>query len=122
MKDIETREDIIELVNAFYQQAKYDPDLSKVFLEMKALTETDILQAMYNFWENIILFTGPYKGKPLYRFIAGRELKPQHFKAWNTIFNQTVDNLYEGYHADQAKYRSREILDILKNRWLKTGG
>ncbi|MEP6711657.1 MAG: group III truncated hemoglobin, partial [Ferruginibacter sp.] len=64
-KDIQTRADIEQLVKAFYEKVATDKELGLIFLELAQENWETHLPAMYNFWENIILFTGTYEGNPM---------------------------------------------------------
>ena len=64
MKDIETREDIIQMVNTFYSRVQKDELLGPIFNgKIQDRWETH-LNTMYNFWSNILLGDNSYHGRP----------------------------------------------------------
>ena len=85
-KDIENRTDIELLVNIFYAKVVKDEQLGFIFQEIAKVNWQTHLAIMYDFWENIILFTGTYQGNPMnlhqhLHHIA--PLKASHFQQWN---------------------------------------
>lgn len=120
-KDIVNRNDIELLVNAFYAKVIADKELGHIFQEIAKVNWTTHLVAMYDFWENIILFTGSYEGNPmnlhqhLHHIIP---LNETHFKQWNKLFIQTVNELFEGAKASLAKQRALSISLIIQKNLL----
>ncbi|MEI2750538.1 MAG: group III truncated hemoglobin [Ferruginibacter sp.] len=76
---------------------------------------------MYDFWENTLFYTGSYEGNPmkihldLHRRIPFTEA---HFHQWIKLFNETLDELFEGAIADTARQRALSISTIMKIRIL----
>lgn len=115
-KDIKTRKDIELLVNTFYEKVSADKELGFIFKEVAKVNWSTHLPAMYNFWENIILFSGNYEGNPLNLHKHLHHIKPlkdTHFDQWNKLFIRTIDELFEGTNASLAKLRAISISDIL---------
>lgn len=95
-KDIENRTDIELLVNIFYKRIIADQKLGYIFKHIAQVNRNTHLPAMYEFWENIILFSGKYQGNPinvhqhLHHIIP---LSAAHFYQWNLLFVGTVNEL-----------------------------
>ena len=122
MKDIISRTDIELLVNVFYEKVIADKQLRFIFEEMAKVNWATHLPAMYNFWENIILYTGNYEGNPLSLHKHLHHITPltdAHFETWNKLFNCTIDELFEGPKATLAKQRAMSISDIIKENILE---
>lgn len=120
--DIENRTDIELLVNTFYEKIIADEQLGYIFEDLANVNWPTHLSMMYNFWENIILFTGNYKGNPmdlLKRLHHITPLKEAHFNQWNHLFICTVDELFEGKKANLARQRAISISGIIKERIIK---
>ncbi len=118
-KDIETRSDIELLVNVFYEKIKVDKQLGYIFQEIAKVNWETHLQKMYNFWENIILFTGNYDGNPMNLHQHLHHITPlnaAHFNKWNQLFICTADELFEGKKASLAKQRAVSISKIIKKK------
>ncbi len=116
-KDIENREDIILLVNTFYDKVKPDETIGYFFNRVVDVDWEKHLPVMYNFWENIIFHTGGYSGNPmkLHMDLHQRSsMKKEHFNRWIHLFNETVDELFEGEKAEQARQRALSIATVMQ--------
>ncbi|MEO6671329.1 MAG: group III truncated hemoglobin [Ferruginibacter sp.] len=121
-KDIETRTDIELLVNSFYNKVIADSRLGYVFLQVAEVNWSTHLAVMYDFWENMILFTGTYEGNPMNLHKHLSQLSPlnqTHFDQWNKLFTETVDELFEGKKAVIAKQRTISISNIISQKVLE---
>jgi len=63
--DIQNRKDIETLVNAFYDKVKTDAVIGYLFNEVAQVNWQTHLPKMYDFWQNILFFTGNYDGNPM---------------------------------------------------------
>jgi hemoglobin len=83
-----------------------------------ALSHWEIhLETMYNFWENILFYTGSYNGNPMekHRNLNNISvLQPLHFDVWLSYFNATIDELFIGEKAQLAKQRAYSIAVVMK--------
>jgi hemoglobin len=118
-KGIDTRTDIELLVNIFYAKVIKDEQLGFIFQELAKVNWQTHLAIMYDFWENIILFTGTYQGNPMnlhqhLHHIA--PLKESHFDQWNKLFTETLDELFAGEKADLTKQRAISISLIIQEK------
>jgi hemoglobin len=122
-KDIQNRQDIILLVNSFYDKVKADELIGVIFTEiMKVKWETH-LPVMYDFWENALFFTGTYNGNPMqvHQQIHARcPLNTAHFERWNQLFLHTTDELFTGEKASLAKQRATSISTVMQIKVLGT--
>ena len=122
IKDIVNRTDIELLVNYFYGKIVESKELGFIFQEVAKVNWSTHLPTMYDFWENIILFSGNYKGNPLHLHKNLHYIKPlneTHFDEWNRLFIDAVDELFEGSKADLAKQRAISISEIIKKNILE---
>ena len=120
-KDIQNRADIELLVNVFYAKVLADDMLGKIFQDTANMNWSTHFPAMYNFWENIILFTGTYEGNPMLLHTHLHHITPlneAHFDQWNLLFISTVDGLFEGKKAGLAKQRAISISNIMREKLL----
>lgn len=113
MKDIETFDDIRLLVDTFYDQVKLDPVIGPVFTDVAKTDWAAHLPKMYAFWEFLLLGGSNYSANPLekHRPFA---LTEAHFDAWVRLFHGTIDQLFEGPKAADAKNRSWLIAETWK--------
>jgi len=120
-KEIKSREDIITLVNAFYDKVKADPVIGYLFNDIAKVNWDEHLPKMYNFWENIIFYSGNYSGSPM---VVHRELhqkspmNEEHFGHWVKLFTETVDDYFEGENADEIKGRATNIAAVMMYKTL----
>jgi len=116
-RDIENREDIIKLVNTFYDKVNANEVLSPLFNEVAQVHWDSHLPTMYDFWENIIFGTGNYRGRPMPPHLALNQKVPlleHHFITWMSLFFPTVDELFEGPKAQLAKERAQHIASVMR--------
>ncbi len=121
-KDIENRTDIELLVNVFYAKVLADKQLGFIFQEMAKVNWSTHLPTMYDFWENIILYTGTYEGNPMNLHQHLHHITPlneTHFDKWNQLFLSAVDELFEGEKASLARQRALSISGIIKEKILE---
>ena len=117
--DIENRADIEIVVNAFYEKVKTDDILGPVFNVLIPVNWDTHLPVMYQFWENIIFYTGSYTGNPmtLHKYIQNKiSISADQFDRWIQLFNQTTDELFEGKNASLAKQRAAGIAAVMKHK------
>ena len=116
-KDIESREDIEQLVNSFYERIKEDDAIGYIFNDIVKVNWEKHLPVMYNFWENSLFYTGSYEGNPmeLHKHLHKvTRLTKEHFKQWTLLFINTVDKLFEGKTANLAKQRAISIATVMQ--------
>lgn len=117
VKDIESRKDIIILVNQFYEKVKKDQEIGFIFTDIVKVNWEVHLPVMYDFWENTILYTGSYKGNPMDSHKKLNRMFPltsDHFAKWVKLFLETVDELFEGTNATLARQRAISIATIMQ--------
>jgi len=110
--DIETREDIIQFVNAFYGNMTSDDIVGHIFLEVEQVDFAKHLPKMYDFWEMLLLDGSNYRGAPMqphFRVNEKTPLTPAHFDRWLEMFKETIDSLFEGPKAEEAKSKAFNI-------------
>ncbi len=120
--DIKNRSDIEQLVVCFYDKIKTDKTVGYIFIDIAKVNWEKHLPLMFNFWENVIFFTGNYNGNPVEVHQHLHTMAPltnTHFKRWNELFTQTVDELFEGSNALLAKQRALNISIVLQQKILK---
>ena len=119
-KDISNRRDIELLVTAFYIKVKADEVLKNYF---KKVDWDNHLQIMFNFWENAIFYTGTYSGNPMeaHRHVhMMMPLSEEGFARWLFLFNEAVNERYEGEKAELIKQRAYSIATVMQIKILQT--
>lgn len=113
--DISSLEDIKLLVDTFYGQVQKDNYLSPIFNSKIAENWPDHLEKMYRFWQTILLEVHTYAGSP---FPPHKHLPidKAHFERWMEIFVNTVDTLFEGSIANEAKMRAKNMAELFHHK------
>ena len=120
-KDIEQRDDIILLINNFYDKVKKDNSIGYIFNDVAKVNWTKHLPVMYDFWEGMVLNKSNYSGNPLAVHKHLNELTPlnsDHFKQWLHLFTTTVNELFEGKNAELIKQRATGIAAVMQAKIL----
>mgnify|MGYP003675116786 CR=1 FL=1 len=116
-KDISNRKDIKKLVDKFYDKVKVDTLIGPFFTEVIDLNWKKHLTAMYSFWENVVFCTGSYEGNPMAKHQAvhsKKSLRMEHFNRWQSLFNETVNELFEGGNAELIKQKASSIGTVMQ--------
>lgn len=120
-KDIENKADIEILVNKFYSKVREDDMLAPIF-DKELKIDWDLhLEKMYRFWESILFQKGSYKGNPLEKHREVHQQCPftqKLFERWLHLFNETVNENFEGELANQAKVRALSIATVMQIKLL----
>src|SRR5215203_1431690 len=115
MKDIETRGDIDQLMDVFYEHAMVDDVIGYIFTDVAHLDLEHHLPIIGDFWESLLFGTQAYarhRRNPLQvhaALHAKSALSREHFERWLEIFTATVDDLFVGERADHLKIRAGAI-------------
>lgn len=110
-KDISNIEDIQLMVNTFYSKVQQDELIGAIFNEKIGNRWPEHLEKMYRFWQTILLEEHTYSGSP---FPPHRQLpvEKKHFTRWMEIFSETVDSLFAGPLAEEAKLRAKNMAEM----------
>jgi hemoglobin len=116
LKDIATENDIKQLVDSFYHRVGRDELLGPVFNEIARVDWEHHLPTMYSFWSTMLFRTASYKGRPWPKH-APLPVRKEHFERWVSLFCQTVDSLFAGAKANEAKSTALSIADTFQTRF-----
>ncbi|MCB0527490.1 MAG: group III truncated hemoglobin [Lewinellaceae bacterium] len=119
--DITTPKDIKTLIDAFYTKVKADEVIGYIFNEVAQVDWAHHLPVMYGFWEFLLLDNAnAYRGNPIQKHVdlhAKHPLKAEHFDRWVLLFQETVDELFDGEKARDAKFRAFAIAETWKPKF-----
>jgi len=119
--DIAHRADIERLINTFYDKVKADPVLGPIFNDIAEVDWPKHLPVMYNFWEFLLLGGTQYQGNPIQKHVDLHAIHPltaEHFDRWLLLFQASVDDLFVGQVADDAKFRAYAIAETWKPKFV----
>lgn len=115
--DLKTRDDVYLLVSSFYIKVRADEVLGPFFNDV--IKDWDAhLDRLTTFWESSLFMTRRleqrYKGDPLEVHVKvdkenNHSITELHFGLWLNLWFQTIDELFEGENAENAKRRARKM-------------
>jgi hemoglobin len=115
--DINTREDVFLLVSSFYKKVRKDEVLGPFFNNV--IKDWDAhLDRLTTFWESSLFISRKleqkYLGNPLDAHVkvdkeSNNTITELHFGIWLNLWFQTIDELFEGDYAENAKRRARKM-------------
>lgn len=108
MRKIENKKDIEYLVDIFYQRVREHEVLAPIFNEQIGDLWFLHLDTLSRFWETLLFGNRTYFGKPFPKHLK-LPIKDEHFEMWLSLFVQTVDDLFVGEKAEEAKDRARNL-------------
>ena len=113
--DIQTEADVKTLVDTFYDKVNADALLAPVFNDFAHVDWPAHLPRMYDFWSGLLLHTSRYRGQPFLKHLPLPITGP-HFQRWLGLFTLTVDELFAGPVASEAKLRAQNIARVFESR------
>lgn len=114
-KEITTLDDIKLLVNTFYSRVQKDELIGHIFNEKIQNRWNEHLEKMYTFWQTVFLDDHTYFGRPFPPH-ADLPVEREHFDRWISIFSQTIDELFEGEKAEEAKWRGTQMAKMFHSK------
>lgn len=118
-QDIQHRADIELLVDTFYDKVQKSAIIGFIFNDIAKVNWETHLPKMYSFWASLLLGEYSFKGNPMQQHIALSKLAPltsTEFDEWLRLFTETVDSLFVGEKADEAKLRAENIAKLLLHK------
>lgn len=114
--DITSRDDVATLVDTFYEKVKRNPTLGYIFTDVAKVDWPHHLPRMYSFWSSILLGEQSYQGNPMVKHIELSRITPlteAEFSEWLRLFHETLDELFEGENAAEARSRAENIARLM---------
>ena len=116
-KDIKTRDDLLKLMKTFYEKLLGDPSIGYFFTDIARIDLSQHLPVLVDFWDMILFHSDTYRKnaiEPHMRLNEKSPLQKQHFETWLSYFRETVDELFSGENATQAKEKALSIATIMQ--------
>ncbi|MFD2907906.1 group III truncated hemoglobin [Flavobacterium ardleyense] len=114
-EDIKNLADVKLLVDSFYGKIREDEALKDIFNNKIGDRWPEHLQKMYNFWQTVLLEEHTYYGSPFMPH-AKLPVNLEHFERWLALFYTTVDDLFEGEKAEQAKWQGQRMAEMFHSK------
>jgi hemoglobin len=115
LHDIADEADIKQLVDAFYAKVNRDGLLAPVFNDFAKVDWEEHLPLLCTFWSTLLFRSAAYKGQPFPKHIL-LPVAREHFNRWVSLFKETVDELFKGPKANEAKGFAMSIADTFQRR------
>ena len=115
--DITTKDDIEQLVNTFYGRVREDDFIGPIFNSVVGDHWDTHLPKMYAFWGMSLFGEGGYRGNAVQKHVEidkSFPLETPHFDRWISMWKETVDSLYEGPVAEDAKKKASLMLQLIQ--------
>lgn len=113
--DIRSKEDIRLLIETFYLRVKHDDLLSPIINETNIPNWSDHLSLICEFWETILIQKNHYVGEPARKHLE-LPINNHHFDRWITLFHLTLDELYSGKVAEDAKFQAHKMAEVFRTK------
>ncbi|WP_447640578.1 MULTISPECIES: group III truncated hemoglobin [Chitinophagaceae] len=110
-KQILSLEDIKNLVGTFYGKVREDTLIGPIFDDRIQNRWPEHLEKMYRFWQTVLLEAHTYFGSPFPPH-ASLPVAWEHFERWLQLFSATVDELFTGEKANEAKWRANKMAEM----------
>lgn len=110
--DIANLDDIKQLVDTFYDKVQHDELIGPIFNGVIKNWQPH-LEKMYTFWQTVLLQEHTYYGSPFPPH-AKLPVSAAHFDRWLSLWYATVDGLFEGAKADEAKWRGKAMAEMFQ--------
>jgi hemoglobin len=118
-RDIRTRADCERLVRAFYAKAMTDPMIGFLFTDVAKLDLEEHVPTITSFWETMLLGTRTYGGGAFAPHVSLHRkagLRGPHFERWLVLWTGTVDELFAGERAEEAKAHAQRVAKAFARR------
>lgn len=117
MKDIQTREDLLYLMNQFYNKLLVDPIVGYIFTEVAKINLEKHLPVLADFWEQALFHRGSYKNNVLqihHNLHLKSTLNKKHFEVWLNHFYNSIDENFIGKNAEKIKTKALSIATVMQ--------
>lgn len=115
--DLDSKENIAQMVDRFYDKVKSDAKIGYFFNEVMKVDWQKHLPKMYDFWESVVLGHATYSGNPMQVHGHIHEQSPlskEAFDQWVKLFHANLDENYEGKFTEIARQRALSIATVMQ--------
>ncbi len=105
LPDLDSPEQIAEMVRRFYADVADDELLGPVFNDVAKVDWAEHLPKLAAFWSRTLLGIDGYAGNPMAKHAAIHRQNPldlDHFQRWLTLFHVTLRDGWAGPNTDRA--------------------
>ena len=113
--DLDTPEQIAEMVRRFYADVAMDDLLGPVFEEVARVDWSEHLPKLTAFWCRALLDLPGYVGNPFRAHAevhARQPFTPAHFRRWLDLFTETLELGWVGERTDRALALAQQVAQV----------
>jgi hemoglobin len=114
--DMSSYEDCLQLTKTFYHKLAKSELLSPIFYERLGDKDwTPHLEIIASFWETVLFQATTYK-RQSFQPHASMNLEAEHFAEWFILFTESVDELFTGSKAEEAKQKAKTMAILFQSK------
>lgn len=117
--DIESRQDLVLFLEAFYEKAFADELIGFFFTDVVPLNLATHIPVIADFWESVVFNLRGYRKNVMevHQHIHQlSSIKKEHLDRWVDLFSNTLDERFEGRNVELMKQRARSIATLMDIR------
>ncbi|MDB5241377.1 MAG: hypothetical protein JWP57_2002 [Spirosoma sp.] len=115
--DLSDRSHLDKLIATFYKRVFADDQIGPFFTQVARVAPEMHVALLGDFWETVLFGKNLYHRNIIQKHAdlhGKRPLEPHHFERWLSLFVTTVDELFVGPVAEQAKIRAQSMAMVIQ--------
>ena len=124
LTDLDTPDEIARFIDAFYAKVLKDQQLAPIFIDVAGIDLDVHLGHIRQYWEKLLLGATDYRRHTMniHRALhAQRALTAADFTRWLALFEETLDERYQGPRAERARQVARHIAANMQRALVEEG-
>jgi hemoglobin len=114
-RDLDTKDQIAEMVRRFYADVAQDDLLGPMFNDVAKVDWSEHLPKLTDFWCRALLDLPGYAGNPFRAHAqvhAKRAFTAAHFERWLSLFHETLELGWTGPRAERARRLADDVARV----------
>lgn len=115
-RDLQGREDIVDILWKFYTIAFKDDLIGRFFTEVVPLDLDTHIPVIADFWDSVVFNARGYRKNVMevhHHIHQLSAIRKEHLDRWVKLFTGTVSENFEGEKAELMKQRARSIATLM---------
>jgi hemoglobin len=124
-RDLDTPEEITEMVRRFYADVAQDELLGPVFNDVARVDWSEHLPKLTDFWCRALLDLPGYVGNPFRAHAQVHEKRAftaEHFERWLSLFHETLELGWTGSRAERAGQLAEHVARVHRHHLVGGSG
>ena len=120
-RDLDSPEEIAEMIRRFYQDVAQDDLLGPMFNDVAQVDWAEHLPKLAAFWCRALLGIPGYQGNPFRAHVlvhAQVPFTPAHFQRWLELFTETIELGWQGPNCNKALALAHNVARVHSNQLL----